>query len=120
MTGQAQVKIYAPGTWDGDPDLGQGLIACITNGRVSCAVNEVGVMSFYRDGKLFLREYFRSYGGTISRESRCLKVVNREWKGCIGGDQFSLNLKFESNNGEKLFGMGQYQQEYLDLKGTVL
>ena len=120
VSGRAQVRVYEPGTWDGDPALGKGQIARITNGRVSCAVNDKGVLSFYRDGRLFLREYYRSYDGTISRESRCLKVVNREWKGCIGGDQFSLNLKFESNNGEKLFGMGQYQQEYLDLKGTVL
>ncbi len=58
--------------------------------------------------------------GTLSRESRCLKVINREWKGIIGGSEYSLNLKFESNDGEKIFGMGQYQQNCMELKGCVL
>ena len=46
--------------------------ASITNGRIRAEVNFVGIISFFRDDKLILREYFRSYGGTISRESRCL------------------------------------------------
>ena len=29
-------------------------------------------------------------------------------------------MKFESNEGEKIFGMGQYQQDCMDLKGCVL
>lgn len=29
-------------------------------------------------------------------------------------------MRFETNDGEKIFGMGQYQQPYLDLKGCVL
>ena len=49
-----------------------------------------------------------------------MKTVNREWKGIIGGSEFSLNLKFDSNDGEKIFGMGQYQQPYMDLKGCTL
>ena len=94
--------------------------AVITNGRIKATVNFAGVITFYRDGKQILQEYYRSYGGTISKESRCLKVVNREWKGIIGGSDYSLNLKFESNDGEKIFGMGQYQQAYMDLKGCTL
>ncbi|MDE7327289.1 MAG: family 31 glucosidase [Lachnospiraceae bacterium] len=99
---------------DGEPS------ASITNGRIRATVNFAGVITFYRDGKQILQEYYRSYGGTISKESRCLKVINREWKGVIGGSDYSLNLKFESNEGEKIFGMGQYQQSYMDLKGCVL
>lgn len=38
----------------------------------------------------------------------------------IGGSEYSLNLKFESNDEEKIFGMGQYQQKYMDLKGCTL
>ena len=33
---------------------------------------------------------------------------------------YSLNLKFESHDGEKIFGMGQYQQRNMDMKGCVL
>ena len=95
-------------------------MASITNGRIKATVNFAGVIIFYRGGREIWQEYYRSYGGTISKESRCLKVINREWKGVIGGSDYSLNLKFESNDGEKIFGMGQYQQSYMDLKGCVL
>ncbi len=117
---KGDVQIY-----EADQRVGDGLItkekeASITNGKIKAVVNMVGVISIYKDDKLILREYFRSYGGTISKESRCLKIVNREWKGIIGGSDYSLNLKFESTEGEKIFGMGQYQQPYMDLKGSVL
>ncbi len=92
----------------------------IVNGRIRATANHRGVLSFYKDDILILREYFRNYDGTISRESRCLKIVNREWKGILGGSEHSLAVKFESNKGEKLFGMGQYQQDCLNLKGCVL
>lgn len=111
---QASPVVEITGEEYGEPS------ACITNGRIKATVNFAGVITFYRDGVQFLREYYRSYGGTLSKESRCLKVINREWKGVIGGSDFSLNLKFESNDGEKIFGMGQYQQSYMDLKGCVL
>ncbi len=94
--------------------------ASITNGRIKAVVNHAGVISFYKDDELILREYYRNYDGTISRESRCLKLVGREWKGVFGGSEYSLCVRFESNDGEKLFGMGQYQQPYLDLKGCML
>lgn len=95
-------------------------MAVITNGRIRAKVNFAGVITFYKDDQVFLQEYFRNYDGTISRESRCLKVINREWKGIIGGSESKLNVKFESNDGEKIFGMGQYQQSYMDLKGCTL
>lgn len=94
--------------------------ATITNGRVRAVVNFAGVISFYKDDALILREYYRFYDGTISKESRCLKLINRQWKGIIGGSEYSLNVKFESNKGEKIFGMGQYQQSCMELKGCVL
>lgn len=93
--------------------------ASITNGRIQAQVNAAGVLSFFRDGVLFLREYYRNYFGTESRESRCLKLIGRDYKPIIGGD-YSLTVRFESNDSEKLFGMGQYQHSYLDLKGCVL
>ena len=93
--------------------------ATIQNGRLKIRVNGAGVISFYRDGKLFLREYYRNYFGTESKESCCLKIVGRDYKPIAGGD-YGLTVRFESNDNEKLYGMGQYQQPYLDLKGCVL
>ena len=116
--GNAVVKIG-----EMDHRLSSGVVekrpmAVITNGRIQAKVNFAGVITFYRDGTVFLQEYFRNYDGTISRESRCLKVINREWKGIIGGSESKLNVKFESNDGEKIFGMGQYQHSERLYTGT--
>ena len=75
--GNAVVKIG-----EMDHRLSSGVVekrpmAVITNGRIQAKVNFAGVITFYRDGTVFLQEYFRNYDGTISRESRCLKVINR-------------------------------------------
>ena len=100
----------------------EGTVPCaeIKNGRIRATVNFAGVISFYRDGDLILREYYRSYGGTLVQTSRCLKIVNREWKGNIGGSEYTLTVRFDANRNEKIYGMGQYQQPDLNLKGTVL
>ncbi len=92
----------------------------IENGRIRARVNFMGVLSFYRDGKMILQEYYRAYAGTPVRTSRCLKLVSREWKGIIGASEYELTVRFEPNPGEKIFGMGQYQQPNLNLKGSVL
>ena len=94
--------------------------ARITNGDITATVNFAGVISFYKKDALILREYFRCYDGTISKESRCLKLVNREFKGVLGGNTYSLKVRFDANKGEKLFGMGQYQQQQMNLKGCIL
>lgn len=117
---QAQIEIGEADHWVGDGSIDKRPVASITNGRLRATVNHAGVLSFYRDEKLILREYFRAYDGTISLESRCLKLFSREWKGIIGGTEYALNVKFEANKGEKIFGMGQYQQDCMDLKGCVL
>ena len=48
-----------------------------------------------------------------------LEIEGREFKPILGGD-YALTARFESNPKEKLYGMGQYQQPYLDLKGADL
>ena len=115
-----RITITEEDHWVGDGTIDKRELATITNGKLKAVVNFAGVISFYKDDKLILREYFRNYDGTLSRESRCLKITNREWKGIIGGSEFSLNVKFESRREEKIFGMGQYQQDCMDLKGCVL
>ncbi len=93
--------------------------ASISCGRVKATVNFAGVITFYKDDEMILREYFRNYGGTESKESRCLKYVNRDYKPYVGGD-YRISVKFESRDDEKIFGMGQYQQPYTNLKGCIL
>ena len=55
----------------------------------------------------------------IALTSSALKIVGRTYKPIIGGD-YALTVRFEGNDGEKIFGMGQYQQHYLNQKGCVL
>ena len=117
---ECEIIIGEEDFWVGDGTISKVPCAEIRNGRISATVNFAGVISFFRDGKLILREYYRSYGGTIVKTSRCLKLVNREWKGNIGGSEYALTVRFDANRDEKIFGMGQYQQEDLNLKGTML
>ena len=117
---EAKITIEKEDHWVGDGTIDKKEIATIINGHIKAVVNFVGIITFYKDEKKILREYYRFYDGTISEESRCLKVINREWKGIIGGSEYSLNVKFESNKDEKIFGMGQYQQEDMELKGCIL
>nr|AIF26052.1 putative glucosidase [uncultured bacterium Ad_125_D08] len=115
-----QIEITEEPHWVGDGTTDTRPIASITNGRVRAVVNFAGVISFYRDGALILREYYRCYDGTLSRSSRCLKLVNREWKGVIGGGESALTVRFDPNDGERIYGMGQYQQSRMNLKGCTL
>lgn len=116
----AQIRIGDEPHWVGDGTIDTRPIASITNGRIKAVVNFAGVITFYRDEKRILREYYRDYEGTLSRSSRCLKVVNREWKGIIGGSEYALTVRFDPNEGERIYGMGQYQQPSLNLKGCLL
>ncbi len=116
---EENIVFYEEEHREGDGAMHRYPAARITNGRLSVTVNRAGVMSFYRDGALFLREYYRNYGGSVTRESHCLKVVNREWVPYVGGD-WRLTVRYEPSDGERIFGMGQYQQPYMDLKGCVL
>ena len=101
----------------------EGEKAEIVNGSIRATVNEVGVVCFYKkaaeDWKLILQEYYSFYGGSIRKESICFKILSREYQG-IGSDTFRLTARFESDPEEKLFGMGQYQQPFLNLRGCVL
>ena len=119
-TPECMIHIGTEQNYNGDATWSPVPCAEIANGRIRATVNFAGVISFYRDGELILREYYRSYGGTLSEGSRCLKIVNRDWKGCIGGSEYTLTVKFDANDGEKIFGMGQYQQPWLNLKGNIL
>ena len=104
---------------EGDGSVSRCPFATITNGRISAKVNRSGVVSVYRDGVRILHECYRFYDGLATRESHCQKILAREWTPYTAGD-YRLTVRFEPNDGEKLFGMGQYQQPCLDLKGCIL
>ncbi|MCQ2578789.1 MAG: family 31 glucosidase [Treponema sp.] len=92
----------------------------IENGKIKACISGNGVVSIFKDGERILHEYFRSYDPQATKETCCTKIVAREWKGLRGGYDYKLTVRFEPNDGEKLYGMGQYQMPYLDLKGCQL
>lgn len=65
-----------------------------------------------------LKEYYRGFGNA-NEHSSSMKFHAREFK-AVSGNDYSITARFESQDGEKIFGMGQYQQPELDLKGCVL
>jgi alpha-D-xyloside xylohydrolase len=84
----------------------------ITNGKLKAVIHvdnwsKQGNISFYNQkGELLLKE--RGVCGALHLKARFFKPI-------IGGN-YQLNVTFESNSEEKLFGMGQYQQDLLNIK----
>jgi alpha-D-xyloside xylohydrolase len=57
--------------------------------------------------------------GALAALVSALDIEAREFNPILGGD-YQLTARFESNPEEKLFGMGQYQQPFLNIKGCTL
>lgn len=95
----------------------EGDSAVITNGAISARVDRLGKIRFYRSGVQILEEYYRCYEYDMPH-TPSLRIVAREYKPIRGGD-YECTLRFEAQR-EKLYGMGQYQQDCLDLKGCTL
>ena len=92
----------------------------IVNGKIKAVINNIGKISFYNQkGELLLEEYVRNREDMFAETCSSLEVEAREFKPIIGGD-YELTMRFESNPNEKIYGMGQYQQKFLDVKGAEL
>lgn len=93
--------------------------ATITNGNIKAVISHLGkIMVYNQNGELLLEEYSRNRRDLLDPKCSALEVEAREFKAIIGGD-YQLTWRLESVcSDEKLFGMGQYQQPFLDLKGT--
>lgn len=93
-----------------------GFTGSITNGRITaclevCQWKKRCQISFYNQkGELLLKE--AGHGGALNNHSR-------HFRPRLGGD-YELTVTFQAREEEKLFGMGQYQQELLDIKNCVL
>ncbi|KAK7748117.1 hypothetical protein SLS53_001370 [Cytospora paraplurivora] len=96
--------------------------ATITNGLVRATVSRRGKITIHNTstGALLLEEYARTRVDVRDPKASALGVQAREFKPIVGGD-YALTLRLESvSRREKLYGMGQYQQPHLDLKGADL
>lgn len=94
--------------------------AALVNGKIKVVVSRLGKITYLNaHGKVILEEYVRNRDDVTSEKCSALCVDAREFKPILGGD-FQLAVRFESDPSEKIYGMGQYQQPYLDLKGCEL
>lgn len=101
----------------------EGAEAFITNGKISCRILDNGELKFSgSDGIILLEEYNRTrnmYSDTEHFQS-ALEIEARTFEPIQAADDFKVTLRFEACEGEKIFGMGQYQQPFLDLKGCII
>lgn len=95
--------------------------ASLVNGQIKAVITKRGKLTIWdNSGKLLLEEYARNRRDLVDPKCSALEVEAREFKPIIGGD-YNLTARFESlDPKEKIYGMGQYQQPYLDIKGTQL
>lgn len=93
-----------------------GRQAVVENGAIRAQMfvqswgNALQITFYNSHGKVLLQEI--ANGGALSLKARHFKPL-------VGGG-FSLKASFRANPGEKIYGMGQYQQETMDLKGCNL
>ena len=92
----------------------------IRNGKIRAVISKYGKMTFYNQkGEIILDEYLRNRIDKFADYCSALDIEAREFKPIIGGD-YQLSVRFVSDPKEKIYGMGQYQQPHLNLKGTDL
>lgn len=110
-----------PSTRDPVIDIQPGRETSITNGKIKAVVSHRGKIIIYDDkGRKLLEEYARHRRDLMDPKCSALEIEARDLRPILGGD-FHLTMRFESlDPKEKIFGMGQYQQPYLNLKGTDL
>lgn len=95
-----------------------GQRATIKNGKIKAELNEFGWLTFYNQkGEKLLEECWRVKNG--GDKTSALEFCGREFKPIIGGD-YKITLRFESNDAEKIYGLGQRQERQLNMKGCAL
>lgn len=94
--------------------------ASITNGKIKACVSPEGWITYYnQDGRVLLEEYWRNRN-RIDRYCVPVGIPARELKPIPGQSDYELTVRFEAYDDEKLYGMGQYQDSYLNRKGSKL
>jgi len=92
--------------------------AYITNGKITCIVNEYGLIKFIdKKGKELLSERWQTRLDNDNRMS--LGLRGRELKPIPGGS-YQATIFFEGNENERFYGLGQRQEPFLNLKGCEL
>lgn len=95
----------------------------LQNGQLKCVLTETGKLKFLNQKQeVILEEYERNRFRELLDGDfySALEIEPRTYQPIQSTQNYRISLKFESYDNEKLFGMGQYQQPYLNLKGCRL
>lgn len=96
-----------------------GKTASITNGKITASFNEFGWLTYYNQkGEVLLEERWRVNNG--GAKTSPLAICGREYKPLIGSSDYKITLRFEGQDGEKIYGLGQRQEKQLNMKGCCL
>jgi len=92
--------------------------AVIINGKISARVQNNGkIIITNHKGEKLLEEIWRDRRDVTDPSTSALEIEGREFRPNVGGD-YHLTYRIKSlSRDEKLYGMGQYQQPYLNIKG---
>jgi alpha-D-xyloside xylohydrolase len=97
--------------------------ASLANGRIRANITRRGKLTVWDTATdtLLLEEYARNRRDVTDPKCSALEVEARELQPIVGSDLYRLTARFESlDHRERIYGMGQYQQPRLDLKGAQL
>ncbi|MBQ4620059.1 MAG: glycoside hydrolase family 31 protein [Clostridia bacterium] len=117
---EADVHIETRETANG----GKETVAIVENGKIRAEMTESGRIRFLNDkGEVLLKEHYLAMGfgndfGDIPDWIN-LHEIARKYRS-VGGDNYKITVSFNADENEKIFGMGQYQQSNLNLKGCIL
>ena len=110
----------AGGPGEDAPLVAEENAAYIKNGKVAAFIDRHGYLFFYNDkGQELTRECIRNRND-LSEYSVPLGMQARFLHPNVGADDWRAALSFEAYEDEKIFGMGQYQEDKLNLKGLKL
>jgi alpha-D-xyloside xylohydrolase len=87
------------------------LKAVVKNGKIRAEIeaNNGRITYLNEDDQVLLKEAFHKHHAHFARQFKSR-----------GSDHFELKVTFDAEKDEHLYGMGQYPNDCLDLKGTVL
>lgn len=106
--------------------------ATIVNGKTKAIVNKNGKITFYDKNKIILEEFWRerNFRKIKINNSQFLNQKENEYSSALkikardfcpnNKGSYEVAVRFEANDNEKIYGMGQYQQSQLNLKGCKL
>ncbi len=113
MNQDTQINIVSAQT---SSEQANQVVASVHNGKITATLYGQGwespprIVFMNQEGKILLEEI--DCGGALKRRAR-------DYKPILSGD-FSLKATFRSTSDEKIYGMGQYQQDDFNLKNTTL